>query len=617
MVLDGRRRLLALTLLLEAGEVDEAWPVEVVEETDKARQAAAVLASNTAVPVHVADVIASIGRMLKSRLTVAAIAAALGYEEVAVKRLAVLADLHPQALTALRGGRITLKQARLLARVPDAALQAEIAKSALAGFGFQEWRVTERLEDGRITALDRRFPLVGAERYAAAGGRTEGDLFGELPDRLLDAEVLQRLWTERAQGVADALSADGMDVHLCDDRAFDAPEGLEPLGYVYANDLSKDDLAAYQQAQAAYRDVAMEIGASDLSDDGAPARLVELLRAKLACERAGNPGRSVTTVVLWPAGQHGVDARFYATAEPEAPEEDGDSAGGSFAPVYASRQEVRDVEVPAADVDVEGVNHALHETRTDMATRGLIRALADDPGAALAALVARLFTVLVLETARGSEASALSLTAQSYRRPKQEPVDALDGEVRRRLAERRAAYKASGLRPIPWAASLPHGERMALLAELVAISLDLREPKTDGVRAAARADAGDIATLTAADIAAFWTPDEPYLKAHGKKHLLAMLDAMGATDDRAKTLKKDELVGFVVERAAERGWAPDVLSWIRDGDGDAPEAAETSEAEADAEADGGEHVPADKTSVDVGGSSPAAAEQAGDVPVAA
>ena len=137
MVLDGRRRLLALTLLLEAGEIDEAWPVEVVEETDKARQAAAVLASNTAVPVHVADVIISIGRMLTSKLTVTAIAGALGYDEVAVKRLAVLAGLHPQALTALRAGRITLKQARLLARVPDPELQAELGKAALAGFGFQ------------------------------------------------------------------------------------------------------------------------------------------------------------------------------------------------------------------------------------------------------------------------------------------------------------------------------------------------------------------------------------------------------------------------------------------------------------------------------------------------
>ena len=66
MALDGRRRRLALGLLLEAGEIDDDYPVEVYVETDPARQAAAVLLTNTAVPVHVADVIAAIGRMLKS-----------------------------------------------------------------------------------------------------------------------------------------------------------------------------------------------------------------------------------------------------------------------------------------------------------------------------------------------------------------------------------------------------------------------------------------------------------------------------------------------------------------------------------------------------------------------
>ncbi|HEX8568733.1 MAG TPA: ParB N-terminal domain-containing protein [Caulobacteraceae bacterium] len=595
MVLDGRRRLLALTLLLESGDIDDAYAVEVVEETDRARQAAAVLASNTAVPVHVADVVASIGKMLKSKLTVGAIAAAIGYDEADVKKLATLAALHPEALAALRAGRITLKQARLLARVPDAEFQAELAEAALAGFGFQEWRVTERLQEGRVTVLDRRFALVGPERYAAAGGRTESDLFGELPDRLLDPEILQRLWRERAQEAADALAADGLEVHLCDDRGFDPPEGLEPLGYVYANDLTQEALAGHHQAQAVYRDLAMEAGASDLADDGAPERLAALLRAKLACDRAGHPGRSIAAAVIWAAGPHGLEARFYSAAAPTAGDgEDGTaSATGGFSPGHAARLDGGDVEAPAVEVDVEGISHALHETRTDMATRGLIRALADDPGAALAALVARLFTVLVLETARGAEASALSVSAQSYRRPRCEPVEALDGEVRRRLAERRAAYKASGLRPIPWAAGLPHGDKMALLADLVALSLDLREPKTGAVRAAARADAADIATLTGADIAGFWTPDEAFLKPHGKKHLLAMLDEMGAADDRARTLKKDDLVALVAERAAERGWAPAVLSWTssKETAGEGERAAESEAAAADA---AGGAVPSDE-----------------------
>ncbi|HEX2562014.1 ParB/RepB/Spo0J family partition protein, partial [Phenylobacterium sp.] len=151
MALDGRRRLLALDRLLAAGEIGEDYPVEVFEETDPARQAAAALLTNTAVPVHVADVIVFIGRMLKSKLTPTVIAQALGYAEVEVRRLAALSALPPQAIQALRAGRINLRQARMLARLKDASAQAELAQAALDGRGFADWRVSELLDQGAVT----------------------------------------------------------------------------------------------------------------------------------------------------------------------------------------------------------------------------------------------------------------------------------------------------------------------------------------------------------------------------------------------------------------------------------------------------------------------------------
>ncbi|WP_293678804.1 ParB N-terminal domain-containing protein [uncultured Phenylobacterium sp.] len=170
MALDGRRRLLALELLRDAGRITDDYPVEAFVETDPARQAAAVVLTNTAVPVHVADIIVAIGKMSKAKLTPTVIAGALGYAEVDIRRLAALAELHPKAIEALKGGRITLRQARLLARLPNRKEQGEIAEAAMNGFGFQEWRVTDRLNAGQVTVRDRRFRLVGADRYAAAGG---------------------------------------------------------------------------------------------------------------------------------------------------------------------------------------------------------------------------------------------------------------------------------------------------------------------------------------------------------------------------------------------------------------------------------------------------------------
>jgi ParB family chromosome partitioning protein len=47
--------------------------------------------------------------------------------------------------------------------------------------------------------------------------------------------------------------------------------------------------------------------------------------------------------------------------------------------VAAIGRSSNDVDIPRADVDVEGSSRVFHETQTDVATRGLIRDLADDP----------------------------------------------------------------------------------------------------------------------------------------------------------------------------------------------------------------------------------------------
>ena len=275
----------------------------------------------------------------------------------------------------------------------------------------------------------------------------------------------------------------------------------------------------------------------------------------------------IGAAVLTPSDGLGVAVTYFSAPLPadqlpdEAPEtgddEDAAEVGGRYGRSYT------DVEIPRADVDVAGSSHVLHETRTDVATRGLIRDLADDPGAALTVLVAQLFKNLALHSAGSAEESAAAISATAYRRGTTPAIPALDGEVRARLDARRAAYKASGLRPIPWVETLAHGDKMALLAELVAISLNVREGRTTSLRHAARAEAAEIAALCGADISAHWTPDEAYLSVHSKKQLSALLDEMEVEDDRAKALKKDDLVTFVAEAAAERQWAPAALAWDR------------------------------------------------------
>ncbi|SJM62120.1 putative plasmid stabilization protein [Brevundimonas diminuta 3F5N] len=585
MVLDGRRRLLALRLLRDNGVIDDDHPVEVFVETDRARQAAAVVLTNTAVPVHVADVVAAIGRMLKARLGVKAIARALGYGEVEIRRLAALSALPAVALEALKSGRITLRQARLLARLKDADAQAELAQAVLDGHGLPEWRIQEQLGEGRITDRDPRCGLVSPDLYAAEGGRTEADLFGELPPVLLDPEALTRAWLKRAAEAAAPFEAEGLTVHLsAGDEGPDLPDDLEQLYYAYGGLSDEATLvyrAARDQAQAA-GEVVAAIKPEAPDDDRAEA-VEAFVRARVAQDQAGAGQRLATVLVLRPSLRTGVEVDCYGPAETEIDlarptddeaEEVDPALEAARPPVARSAYAPPRAEAPAPEV--EGVSHVLHATRTDTATRGLIRALAEAPEVALSVLVARLFGAMSVWPPIGRSEAALAITASGFNPTGGRIIDALDGAVRERLDERRRAWEASGMTMIAWIHAMDQADRLGLLAALTALSLDLREDRTSLMRRVARTEAAEIADLCEADIARWWTPDGAYLRPHSREQLLTMLEQMGAETDAAARLRKGDLVAWTEDQARARNWAPACLSWRLASDG----AADITDAEA-------------------------------------
>ena len=570
MVLDGRRRLLALRLLRSGGFIDDDHPVEVFVETDRARQAAAVVLTNTAVPVHVADVIAAIGRMLKERLGVKVIARALGHGEIEIRRLAALSKLPATALEALKTGKITLRQARLLARLKDKAQQIELAQAVLDGHGLQEWRIQEQLGEGRITNRDPRCGLVTPDLYSAEGGRTEADLFGELPPVLLDPAALTRAWLLRAAEIAAPLEAEGLTVHLSPgDDGQDLPADLEQLYYAYGG-LSDEATTAYREARdrAQAAAVAVEAVEPRTPEDEAAERRASYVRARIAQDQAGAGQRLATVLVLRPSLRTGAEIECYGPVEVEdeqarsGDDEAGESEAateGRARPAARAAYAPPQAEAPASEV--EGVSHVLHATRTDTATRGLIRALADAPEVALSALVARLFGAMAVWPPIGRSESALAVSGSAFNPSGGRAVEGLDGAVRERLDERRRAWEATGLTMIAWVHGLDPVDRMGLLAELTALSLDLREERTSLVRSAARAEAAELADLCDADIARWWTPDGAYLRPHSREQLLTMLERMGAETEAPARMRKGDLVAWTEDQARARSWAPACLSW--------------------------------------------------------
>lgn len=562
MALDGRRRLLAYETLVERGVCLADQPVRVEVLRDKASQAAAVIVANTQrAPVHVADVITAIGKMRSARFTTAKIAAALGYPELEVKRLQRLAGLPKAALEALRRGRINLRTAKLLAQVSDAGTLSTFTQQATAGY-LSDYMITNHLH-GRPGLDDPCFDLVGVARYRERGGRIEADLFGDFAEVILDFDLLRTLWKERTRVLAEALAERGLVAFEQDRELYRAPDGYEVASPNTVAGLTEEARSAWDVACAATDTAGQALATGDRSSDAADADLLAFLDARLEQERSLH-GDRLSAVGVYPEAGTGFDIQAYlipAVGGLDRTEEDDDEDGEGSVSDLPKRPAYRpEIVVPPQEVETEGRSHALHETYTDVATRGLIRGLADDPMTALTITVARMFTLLALQGPASTDQSASTLQGRRYSRGALPPAPALDGVVRSRLAVRRDAYLASGLRPIPWVSELPHGEKMAVLAELIAVSLDLREDGVGHIRRAARAEGAEIADLLGHDISAYWTPDADFLGRHTKAQLLDALEAMAADATPAKAMKKDELVGYVASVAAEKGWAPASLS---------------------------------------------------------
>lgn len=567
MALDGRRRLLALRRLAGEERIGDGFPVDVFVETDPARQATAAVLTNTAVPVHVADVISAIGRMLKSKLGVPEIARALGHAEIDIKRLAALSALPEAALDALRAGRMNLRQAKLLARLRDPAEQAELAQAALNGHGFADWRIAERLDEGLVTAKDARCALVSPDRYAEAGGRIEADLFGERAPVLLDPPLLTELWTARVSDIASVFEAEGLTVHVAPGGDITLPADLEAPGYIYGGMRPADEMARYREARAAQEAAAEAVHAMLEEAAGADAQdaaVVAMIRASLVRDQIALGGRVATHLVLSPSHRYGLIADVYAPVEPDLVQDASDQTEPDIpepdgpAPFVAPR-------AAAPEPEVEGLSHGLHAARTDVATRGLIRVLADDPRTALTALIARLFTVVASRGHQPRSHSALTVTAEVFNPKGGRVIPSLDGVVRQRLDERRATWEGSGLTLVRWVHGLEDADRLAFLADLTALTLDLREERTSLIRGPARAEASELAELSGARITRHWTPDAAFLAAHSKAMLLAMLAAMGKAAPAGAAPGKADLVTLVEATAAARNWAPAALSWTAEG----------------------------------------------------
>ena len=207
----GGRRLAALTLLVQQGDIADNYPVPVlVVPADKALIAS--LAENCFhVPMHPADEFAAFARLLSQGRSVEDVAAAFGVTPLIVKRRMKLAGVSPHLMAVYREGGIGLDCLMVLASVDDHQRQ-EQAWAALPSWNQRPEHLRQLLTRGEIESdADPLARYVTVKAYEKAGGPLRRDLFSD-DDRkayLLDPALLERLAADKLGKRAKQLLSEG------------------------------------------------------------------------------------------------------------------------------------------------------------------------------------------------------------------------------------------------------------------------------------------------------------------------------------------------------------------------------------------------------------------------
>ena len=207
----GGRRLEALTLLAEAGDIPENYPVPVlIVAADKALIAS--LAENVFhIPMHPADEYIAFAKLIDAGKSVEDVAAAFGVSPLVVKRRMKLAAVSPTLMAQFRDGTIGLDCLMVLASCDDHAKQ-EQAWAALPTWNHQPNYLRHLLTQGEVESdTDPVARYVTLKAYEKAGGTLRRDLFSDDLKKayLLDVALLDTLAQERLQKKARQVAAEG------------------------------------------------------------------------------------------------------------------------------------------------------------------------------------------------------------------------------------------------------------------------------------------------------------------------------------------------------------------------------------------------------------------------
>lgn len=208
----GGRRLEALTLLVDSGDLPENYPVPVmIVPADKALMASLV-ENVQREPLHPADELVGFTRLIAEGKSVEDVAAAFGVTPLVVKRRLKLAAVSPKLMAQFRDGQIGLDCLMVLASVDDHEKQ-EQTLAHLPSWNRNAEHLRRLLTQGEIESdKDPVARFVTIKAYEEAGGALRRDLFSDgRPRRTCSMPGCSRGWRWKScrNGPRPCMRADG------------------------------------------------------------------------------------------------------------------------------------------------------------------------------------------------------------------------------------------------------------------------------------------------------------------------------------------------------------------------------------------------------------------------
>lgn len=550
----GGRRLAALELLAEQGEISKDHPVEAKIRMAEDATEISLTENVMREQMHPADQYEAFKTLADQGKSVSDIAARFGTTEIIVNRRLALAKVSPVLMAAYRAEELSFEQLAAFTISDDHARQEEVWN------GLQSWdrsahTIKRQLTAEEVPGTDKRVAFIGGlAAYEAAGGPVRRDLFSEAGGFACDSGLLETLVLAKLESLAEPVKAEGWKwVEFVASQ----PDSLYQLGRVYPQkmELSEADQAKLDQLSEEYDSLAELIEAGAADEDAEP-RLAEVekqidaLRDAEEAYQAEDLARAGAILTLDYHGRLSIHRGLVKDEDRKAKGETDKGDGDG----------IEDTEETASKAAKLTHSAPLIEDLTAQKTAVLRVELSNNPDIALVAVVHAM--LLRVAYAYNTEQSALqiSLTHERLEGSMKRPDD------NRALAEWESikenyGHKITGNPADLWEWCLDQSreELLNLLAFAAAHSVNAVELKFSGDRRQAFAHADQIGQALNVDMRDYFTPTaESYFNHLNRQSIEAAVAEVRGADFASgiSAMKKAEAATYAEKAVKDSGWLP-------------------------------------------------------------